>query len=235
MYSIDFCDLLEIQSSDRFSITYSGWSIEGDELVNQMAQWLIDKKWISPIKIHLHKRIPIGSGLGGGSSDLASFTKYALEADGFKGDNHVVLDKMKAMSSDSHFFFEENKAIVSGKGDKLESFDLNIKGLHLLMVMPGFNIDTKEAYQSVKCESKELDLFKNQLRNMQQWPRELLNDFEDLFIMKYPEYTALKRELYKEGALYVSLSGSGSAFYALFSERKDIILNKDLSTNWIAL
>lgn len=178
-----------------------------------------DYPQIPDIDIYLHKVIPIGAGLGGGSSDAAFFIR--LLNDKFElgiswGEMHHYA---RQLGSDCSFFVSNKPAFAEGKGDQLESISLNLDGYYIVLVCPPVRINTAEAYGGVKPTKPKRSLEEDiQQLPISQWTKYIRNDFEDSIFPKYPELKKIKEKLYTLGAIYASMSGSGSALYGIFKK-----------------
>ena len=177
---------------------------------------------IPPIEIHLHKVIPFGAGLGGGSADAA----FMLNALNDYFNLNLSIEKLKSyasrLGSDCAFFIDNKVAYAWEKGEKLEEITLSLKGYHIIIVHPGFVVNTAEAYTGIfpkKRESYLPDLVKQPIET---WRNVIFNDFEKNIFKKYPAIKEIKKKLYKLGAVYASMSGSGSAVYGIFKEKPEI-------------
>lgn len=180
---------------------------------------LVKKNYeISPIAIQLHKVIPFGAGLGGGSSDAAFMIKLLDQF--FK--LGIPMKEQKKMAShlgaDCTFFIENRPALGSGIGDQLTPIDLNLKGYHLILVKPNIHVSTPEAYQGVTPGKPKKTVLEIIQLPVEQWRNNLVNDFEEPVFRKHPAIAAIKEHLYDKGALYASMSGSGSSVFALFKK-----------------
>ena len=177
---------------------------------------------ISAVKIHLHKLIPFGGGLGGGSAD-ASFTLIILNKL-FKLNisNDKLLQYAEKLGSDCPFFIHNSVCYASGKGEILEEIKLDLKGLYLSIINPGFQIGTKEAYASINPQKHKIDLKEIIQNPIKDWKNFIKNDFEKNAFELYPKLEDIKKSLYKNGALYASMSGSGSSIYGFFDTKPDL-------------
>jgi len=168
------------------------------------------------VNIHLHKVIPPGSGLGGGSSDAA----YALKLlnDLWKLDltNRELQDLARRLGSDCAFFIENKPVLASGRGDRFEPLDLDLTGYRIEIMVPPVHVSTPEAYGMVTPRKPERLLREVIQLPVREWKGNLVNDFEEPVMKKYPLIREAKEELYHRGALYASMSGSGSAVYGIF-------------------
>ncbi len=218
-YSVPMTDALEIVASKEFSFeTYGSpptHHIEDDLCVK--AYRLLQKDYdIPPIKMALLKKIPTGAGLGGGSAD-ASFclkmlnTLFELNISTEKLEEYAAI-----LGSDCPFFIRNVPAYVSGRGENLIPIHLILKGLKIVIVFPGIHISTKEAFSKIAIAPPTIDLKELDNLPIADWKDGITNVFEGYAFGAYPAIKAIKESLYQSGALYASMSGSGSAVYGLF-------------------
>jgi 4-diphosphocytidyl-2-C-methyl-D-erythritol kinase len=222
-YPLPFTEILEIVRADSFSISITGNSIpysHPDEL-SVVKAWKELKDGfpdLPPVKVHLHKVIPAGGGLGGGSSDGSSMLKLLNKkfALGLSDDN--LREYALRLGSDSPFFISGKPALANGRGELLEEIGLDLSSFHFLIVNPGIHISTARAFASIRPRPFEglKDLIQKDIRS---WKEELKNDFEAPIFIGHPELGVIKEELYAAGALYASMSGSGSTMYGIFQEK----------------
>jgi 4-diphosphocytidyl-2-C-methyl-D-erythritol kinase len=177
--------------------------------------------------IRLEKRIPFGAGLGGGSSDataviLAIDKIYGL---GLSEDRLVEIAAM--IGSDTAFFVRNTPQLCTGRGERMQPIDLPIKGLYLAIAKPNEGVSTKEAYAGVKPAAPQLRLVDALRRPLNEWQGCVKNDFEPHIFEAHPAIAALKQKMLDEGALYASMSGSGSAVFGLFADEPQIELSND--------
>jgi 4-diphosphocytidyl-2-C-methyl-D-erythritol kinase len=233
LYPIPWCDALEFVEAKKTSFQSTGISIPGSEKSNLVlrAYKLLKKDFPLPeLSIHLHKVIPMGAGLGGGSAD-AAFMLSALN-DHFQLflDDSILEDYAAQLGSDCPFFVQNKAAIASGTGTDLEPLDLSLKGLHMVVINPGIHISTQEAYAGITPKASKTDLKALLLsRDFDLWKKTLINDFEEGIFQRHPTLKNLKNELYEAGAVYASMSGSGSTLFGIFT--KPVVL-KD---SWLKL
>ena len=228
-YPISLCDALEAvkdENGEGITFTSSGIPIPGDGNDNLCvkAYHLIKKDYPLPaMKAHLHKVIPIGAGLGGGSSDAAFFIKLindVCEVGLAWGELHHYA---RQLGSDCSFFITNKPVMAEGKGDQYERIDLDLSGYWIVLVYPPVHISTADAYAGVKPEAASYPLEETVLnRPVEEWGDIVHNDFEDSIFPKYPLIKEIKEKLYASGALYASMSGSGSSVYGIFKERKEM-------------
>ena len=172
---------------------------------------------LPPLHIFLHKNIPPGSGLGGGSAD-GTFMLQLLDKHFSLGLDMQALHHLSArLGSDCPFFLHRNPMLATGRGDRLESMPVDqLKGFRLLVVTPPIQINTGYAYSLVKARGETPGLKTILSRRAEEWPGHLENDFEGPIFKLYPVLKAIKEQLMAFGASYASMSGSGSSLYGLF-------------------
>lgn len=222
MYPVPLTDALEIIQAKKPEFTSSGIAIPDNEKDNLIlkAYQLLKKDFndLPPIAVHLHKAIPIGAGLGGGSADAAFALKMMNKLFDLYLEDWFLEDYAARLGSDCSFFIENKPKIASGRGEILEATNLDLKGKWLVLVNPNIHIDTKEAYAGIKPKKPQEDL-RVILADRKRWKEELVNDFEYSIFQKYPEIKAIKEGLYQQGAFYAAMSGSGSTVFGLFDQK----------------
>lgn len=224
-YPVGWCDVLEILPAEKLSFKSTGILIPGNPETNLClkAYHLIKQDFnISPVMIHLHKVIPIGAGLGGGSADGA-FTIKTLNN---LFELHLTLEQMenyaRKLGSDCAFFIQNQPKYCFGKGDQFEEIPLNLSGKFTVLINPNIHISTAEAYSGVMPRKPEIDLREILQNPVNQWTNVVKNDFENHLLPKYPAITILKEKLYAHGAAYASMTGSGSTVFGIFEEEIDL-------------
>jgi 4-diphosphocytidyl-2-C-methyl-D-erythritol kinase len=196
--------------------------LKKENLVIKALNKLRETNKIPYLRIHLHKVIPAGAGLGGGSSDAAGFLKCLIRY--FKIDigNTELKEIALSLGSDCPFFIESIPAYAEGRGELLSPLNPLKDGFHLVLMNPGIKVNTKEAYsECVPFKTKEsLPDYYNQ--DIHKWKKLIINDFEKTVFKKYPQIAVLKEDLYNTGAVYSSMSGSGSTVYGIFETKPQI-------------
>ena len=218
-YPVKECvDVLEIVKSDNFEFTKSGIEIPNGENICEKAWKLFHIDFeIGNVKIHLHKQIAIGAGLGGGSAD-ASFTLKALnEIFELKLTNKELEKYALLLGADCPFFIDNTPKLVEGIGEKMINIDLDLSEYNIRLINPGIHVSTKEAYIDLVPKTPVLSVEKIIEFPIIEWKGKLKNDFETSGFLKYPSLEKIKEELYTDGAIYASMSGSGSVIYGVFS------------------
>lgn len=224
-YPIPWNDALEILPTHELKFTSSGLDIPGspDSNLCLKAYHLLRSKFdIPPVHIHLHKVIPMGAGLGGGSADGA-FTLKMLNELFELGLNVVDLQPLAGqLGSDCPFFIKNTPQLATNTGTDLEEVGVDLDGYILLIKNPGIHIGTQEAYSNVSPKQAKDSIREVIQKPVQQWKSKLLNDFEESVFPNHPEIFELKKELHENGALYASMTGSGSTVYGIFKEQPDL-------------
>ena len=220
-YPVAWYDILEIMPSKQLSFDSSGLSIPGQGNLCLKAYELMKIHYgISPVSMHLHKNIPIGSGLGGGSSD-AAFTLKALNTIFELDLEKDELKKIAAqLGADCPFFIDNTPSLANGIGELLSPVDLDLSNYYLLIIKPDIFISSAEAFSNIVPQSPSISLKEEIKMPIEKW--KLKNDFEESIFTEYPELMEIKKSLIQEGALYTSMSGSGSSIYGLFSKKPQL-------------
>jgi 4-diphosphocytidyl-2-C-methyl-D-erythritol kinase len=225
-YPVGLCDALEYVISDRLGnrdyLVTTGLetgSTAEDNLVIKTLRKLRELHDFPFLKIHLHKAIPAGAGLGGGSSDAAFVLKEINKDFKLEISNQELKDLALDLGSDCPFFLEGVPSYATGRGDVLQPVAPLPGGLHLVLLHPGVGINTREAYGNCKPEKPPESLAVLIARPINQWKGLILNDFEDFAFQKHPIIGEIKEELYATGALFSLMSGSGSSVYGIFLEK----------------
>ncbi|WP_192348149.1 4-(cytidine 5'-diphospho)-2-C-methyl-D-erythritol kinase [Algoriphagus sp. Y33] len=223
MIPIPLTDALEmITDSKKTIFTASGFDIPGDSKDNLIlrAYQLLKKDFpnLPHVCIHLHKNIPMGAGLGGGSADAAFALKLMNNLFDLILDDFLLEEYAAQLGSDCAFFVENTPKIARGRGELLEPVELDLSGTHLVLVNPGIHIGTKEAYAGVTPAPPKIKL-EEVLKDKSRWQSDLVNDFEASIFPNHPEIAAIKSKLYENGAYYAAMSGSGSSVFGLFEEK----------------
>lgn len=174
---------------------------------------------LPPVKIFLQKTSPVGAGLGGGSADAAFALKMLNEICSLGLDEARLAEYASRLGSDCAFFIYNRPMIGEGRGEILTEYPLDLGDLNLQVLTPeGVAVSTKDAYGGIKPHLPEVPLRDALGRPVEEWDGILVNDFEETVFAKYPELAAIKRSLYDSGAVYASMSGSGSALFALYKD-----------------
>ena len=236
-YPVALKDALEIIPSpinSEIEFTSSGLTIDGntDDNICVKAYHLLKKDFpqLSNIKMHLHKAIPMGAGLGGGSAD-AAFTlqllnkKFQLNLSTPKLLNYAAL-----LGSDCPFFIINKPCFAKGRGEILEEINLDLSTYKIVLINPGIHINTGWAFSQLTPALPQKSVATIILQPIKSWKNELKNDFEKPVFEKYPVIKEIKETLYAQGAIYAAMSGSGSTVYGIFE--KEITLPRFTKENY---
>lgn len=179
-----------------------------------------DYAQLPPIEVWLHKRIPSGAGLGGGSSDAAFMMRLLNEQYNLGMEDDDIEYRLGKIGADCPFFYKAHPAYATGIGDILTPINFDLAGWNLLLVKPRVHVSTKEAYALVSPKPSKENLLLSLERPVETWKDTVKNDFETSVFYKHPEIAAIKQTLYDMGAVYASMSGSGSSVFGLFRNRQ---------------
>lgn len=228
-FPIGMRDAIEIVNSKEdtpYTFSASGIPINIDAKDNIVvkAYELIRSKYSFPAQdIHLHKTIPFGAGLGGGSANAAYMIKLLNNKFNLGMSNKEMEREVKKLGSDCALFIKNEPAFAVGKGDQLSSIDLNLSGYHTLLIKPDIHISTPEAYANIKPQKPETSLKELIKQPIENWKDTIKNDFEASIFPKHPLLAEIKEELYEEGAIYAAMSGSGSSMFGIFKDAPKIL------------
>lgn len=223
MYPIPLYDLIEISQlpgQDRpVQFTQSGISAESAPENNLCIKaWELMRSAVNlpPVAMHLHKQIPVGAGLGGGSSNASTVLKALNTLVHKPLPDELLADFAARLGSDCPFFLQAAPMMVEGRGELLSHVTISLERHYLILLFPELHISTAEAYSMVKPVKPEKHLRQLIGAPVHDWKDSLKNDFEPSLFEHYPLLHELKRSLYATGALYASVSGSGSSLYGIF-------------------
>ncbi len=222
-------DTLEIEPADRFSVEIvkdgrvmdgsapGEWDPKQDLTVKAYRMLKADFD-LPPVRIRLHKNIPVGAGLGGGSADAAFAVMMLDEMFDLYMPYVMLEDYAAALGSDCPFFIHNKPMFVSGRGEVLEPFDVpQLDGYTVEVLTPAVHVSTKEAYSGIRPAIPSRPLRELLALPVEQWREAgVANDFETSVFALHPELAAMKESLYERGAVYASMSGSGSALFGIF-------------------
>lgn len=227
-YPVPVTDALEIISNPgkeediQFSLT--GATIEGGDNICVKAYQLLKKDFsqLPPVQMHLHKAIPIGAGLGGGSADGA-FTLLLLNKNyGLNLTGAQLLNYALQLGSDCPFFIINKPCIAGGRGEDLVEIELNLSHYKLVIVNPGIHINTGWAFSQLTPKAPAFNLKETIQKPLSQWKDLLTNDFEEPIFRHHPAIKKIKEDLYQLGAVYASMSGSGSTIFGIFPKDQNV-------------
>lgn len=220
-YPLKLYDVVEVVEAPDMRFIPSGIPVPGDghdNLCLRAYRLLSETHDLPPVHIYLHKTIPIGAGLGGGSADAAFLltllnTMFELELD-----ESQLMDYARRLGADCAFFIRNTPVLATGIGDVFQDVTIDLSAYHLVLVKPPVHISTAEAYGTVTPDPEGRQLKSAITRPVTEWRDTIVNDFEAGIFANHPEIAAVKNQLYENGALFAAMSGSGSSVYGLFSK-----------------
>jgi 4-diphosphocytidyl-2-C-methyl-D-erythritol kinase len=226
-YPVKWADALEITEggNEPFQLISSGLKVDGpteNNIIYKAWKLIVAEHKLTPIKVHLHKVLPMGAGLGGGSSDAAFFLKTMNNKFGLNLSTEKLTSMARYLGADCAFFIENKPVFARGKGDEFERVWTDLSNYFILIVYPGIISNTKEAYEGVSPALPQKSIQTILQQDIETWKSELVNDFEKSIFKKYPEIGELKQKMYDQGAIYASLSGSGSSVFGIFKTSTSI-------------
>lgn len=223
-YPVALEDALEIrtltEAEKKITLHQYGMEIAGNPEDNLVAKAysLLDKEFhLPPVEIHLYKHIPSGAGLGGGSSDAAFMLKLL--------NNHFHLELSEdqleiyaaTLGADCAFFIKNKPTYAEGIGNIFSPIELSLRGYQIMIVKPDVFVSTREAFANIHPHHPEHPVKEVIRRPVAEWKDRLINDFEVSVFPQHPVIGEIKQELYNQGAIYASMSGSGSSVFGLFA------------------
>ena len=226
-YPVQWCDILEIIPSENAALVCSGLPLnektKEENLVWKAYQILKNEYDLPNVHIHLHKVIPAGAGIGGGSSD-AAFTLKILNSIFSLGLTYeALLGYAAIIGSDCSFFIKNTAAIATGRGTDLVPVSVSLSEKKIILINPQIHISTAEAYSRITPQPGQVNYHNVFTKPVGEWRKFLKNDFEALAFAKSPEIEKIVSQLYSSGAAYASMTGSGSTVFGIFEDELPIL------------
>ena len=219
-YPVLLRDALEIIPSTEQQFSVSGLRVSGnveDNLCLNASQILKkDFPQLPALKIHLHKAIPAGAGLGGGSSDGAFLLKMINEKFGLQLSQAALINYALQLGSDCPFFIINKPCFATGRGENFEQIEVDLSVYKIVIVNPRIHVSTKDAFSKLTPKQPEKSIKKIVAQPVISWREELSNDFERPIFNLYPAIRKIKDEMYAAGAIYASMTGTGSTVFGIF-------------------
>ena len=233
-YPVPLQDALEIVQAEKtdkdVSINITGLSIDGGPAQNicVKAYDLLKKDFpeIPPVQLHLHKAIPTGAGLGGGSADGAFTLLLLNQKFNLQLPEEALIRYALQLGSDCPFFIKNKPCFATGRGEGLQEINLDLSAYKMVLVNPGIHIATGWAFSQLTPFDRRPSLCSIVQQPVTEWKDKLVNDFETPIFSRHPEIGKIKEELYGQGAVYAAMSGSGSTVFGLFE--KEVAINKEI-------
>jgi 4-diphosphocytidyl-2-C-methyl-D-erythritol kinase len=224
---VPWSDMLEIIPASIFAFTSSGLDIPGDPADNLCvrAYRLLQKDFnLPPVQIHLHKIIPTGAGLGGGSADAAYTLRLLNDIFDLSLTQQSLATYAAFLGSDCAFFTQDQPMIGTSRGEVLEPIDLSLTGKYVVICKPDIHISTAEAYASITPQIPSISIREIlSTKPLGEWWFHLKNDFEAPIMARHPAIRNTRDKFYVQGARYASMSGSGAAVFAIFDD--DVVID----------
>ncbi|MBQ6733151.1 MAG: 4-(cytidine 5'-diphospho)-2-C-methyl-D-erythritol kinase [Paludibacteraceae bacterium] len=220
-YPVDMCDYLEITpaTDDETTLQVKGIQVDSsmrDNLVYKAYMLLKQDFDIAAVNIVLEKNVPFGAGLGGGSSDAANTLK-ALNTMFSLGLTDEQLEQYAVrLGADCPFFIKNKPVYATGIGNEFHPIELDLSGYRIEVVKPDVNVSTAVAYRGIKPRPSDFNLLNINQLPLSEWKNCVKNDFEASVFPLFPEIKVLKEDMYRKGAVYAAMSGSGSAVFGIF-------------------
>jgi len=218
-YPVSLADALEFTDAEETVLSNSGIQIESkseDNLILKAYNLLKADFNLPPLQFHLHKVIPVGAGLGGGSSD-AAFTLKMLNDYFELGLSLLKLETYATqLGADCPFFIQNKPTFATGIGNKFHNIELDLSDFEIVILIPNISVSTSDAYKNVIPRNPKYRLTEIVKTPVESWKNLVVNDFEKSIFPKYPQIASLKQLLYGLGAVFASMSGSGSAVFGIF-------------------
>src|SRR3989337_4109245 len=217
------------QDESFVQFSNSGFSVNGNQGDNLCikAYHLLknDFPQLSWIQMHLHKAIPTGAGLGGGSGDAAFTLKLLNEKFNLALSTDQLSNYSLQLGSDCPFVIINKPCIATGRGELLEPVTIDLSAYKFIIVNPGIHISTADAFSGITPAFPAKSMKEIIQQPLETWKNELVNDFEKTVFSQHPEIEAIKNKLYEAGACYASMSGSGSTVYGIFEKNIEVKFN----------
>jgi 4-diphosphocytidyl-2-C-methyl-D-erythritol kinase len=239
-YPIGLSDMLEFVEDPKvqkgeLKLTVTGISVEGDPMNNLCAKAyrLLHSDFGLPgLSVHLHKIIPVGAGLGGGSSDAAFMLRGLNSHFNLSIPTRKLEEYAARLGSDCAFFIRNQPVFAHERGNVFRDIQLALDDYFIMLVHPRIHISTSEAYSQISPSILEKSPEKIVQLPVKEWKDALQNDFEKNILVKYPEIRMIKERLYASGAIYACMSGSGSSVFGIFSEMPSVPADFDRYFHW---
>ncbi|MGL4629654.1 MAG: 4-(cytidine 5'-diphospho)-2-C-methyl-D-erythritol kinase [Leadbetterella sp.] len=222
-YPVGWADVLEVVESGKDMYTYSGLKIDGDSsnnLVVKALDGLRAEGYLENQNVHilLRKILPMGAGIGGGSADAAFVLRLLNENFSLNIENPKLEEIATKIGSDCPFFIQNRPVLCIEKGTVFKQVSISLKGYTIALVYPNIHVSTKEAYSGVVPRKRDVAVSEIIKMPIENWTGQLINDFEGHILDKYPKIKGVKEKLYKLGAIYASMTGSGSTVFGILKE-----------------
>lgn len=227
-YPIPIKDALEIivrEGGEEDIFIEAGIKVDAtteNNLVMKALTQMRSKYDFPALEIHLLKKIPFGAGLGGGSADASFMLRLINDKFNLGASNEELASIGVKLGADCPFFIYNHPMFASGIGEIFEDIELSLSGYYFVLVKPDIHVSTKDAFAQIKPSKPEVSLKEIVRKPMTEWKDFMLNDFEKSVFQKYSAIKDIKDELYRNGAIYASMSGSGSSVFGIFQSELNL-------------
>lgn len=234
-YPLPLYDCLEIitlpNTETELLLTMSGLTVQGTSADNIcLKAWHLLKTHypsLPTVAMHLHKAIPMGAGLGGGSADGAFMLRMLNEKYNLQLSGEQLIHYALELGSDCPFFIVNKPCFASGRGEILQPVHLNLSACYFVIINPGIHVNTGWAFKQLQIQQPAYTLLKAIQQPVGTWKETIVNDFEEIVAAQYPAIAQIKEVLYKQGAVYASMTGSGSTVFGLFTAKPSLSVFPD--------
>lgn len=214
-------DVVDVERRDDNKITFRGVGLtvdcaDEDNICVKAAKLMQERYGIAGVDITLDKRVPFGAGLGGGSADGTAVIMASNDIFSLDLTEEELIARAAELGSDTAFFVRNTPQLCEGRGEQMTAIDVNLDGMWMVIIKPNESVSTREAYAGVKPAIPELPLTQRIKRPIAEWQGLIKNDFEPSVFAAHPAIESAKEQLLQAGAIYASMSGSGSALFGLF-------------------
>ena len=224
-------DIVEVERSEQCSVfEQRGLTVDCDieqNLCMKALRLMQQLYGVGSAYIRLDKRVPFGAGLGGGSSDATAVILALNELYNLNLSEERLVEIAAMIGSDTAFFVRNTPQLCTGRGEKMEPIELPLQGRYLAIAKPMEGVSTKEAYAGVKPAIPQVRLAEALQRPIGEWQGVVKNDFEPHIFEAHPVISELKKAMLDAGAIYASMSGSGSAVFGIFNDKPNLNINND--------
>jgi 4-diphosphocytidyl-2-C-methyl-D-erythritol kinase len=226
-YPVNLCDILEITESQngRSNLFNSGLIVDGDtenNLCMKALQLIKSDFEIPEVNIFLYKKIPFGAGLGGGSADAANVLMLLNKMFMLNISQAELMQYAAMLGSDCAFFIKNKPQFATGRGEIMNDINIDLSKYYFVLIKPNISISTVQAYADIVPRQPEICISEIISKPVEEWKSLLFNDFEKTVFTRFPQIKQIKETLYRKGAIYASMSGSGSSVYGIFDKKPDI-------------
>ena len=233
-YPLPVHDVLEIVPAIEPQLHLSGREVTGsgdsDNLVWKAYQ-LLQKNFpgkLSAFAIYLHKVIPMGAGLGGGSADGAFMLRLLNDYCQLSLSKEELISFALQLGSDCPFFIHNTPRFAAGRGELMSEASMDLSDYSIQLICPAVHVSTGLAFSAIKPNPAAYDLRQLYQLPVTEWRLHIHNDFEQPVFLQHPQLADIKKQLYDQGALYASMSGSGSAIYGIFEKGRKAEIKTEL-------